>query len=95
MSACRSRARSAAHTTVLELPPAKREDALRLGADDFRLASDPGCFSALANSFDLIISTVPANVDLDAYLGLLARDGDVREPGGDGQAADPVGGARC
>lgn len=64
-----------AHTTVLDLSPAKRGDALRLGADEFHVSSQPGIFAELANSFDLIISTVPANVDLDAYLGLLARDG--------------------
>ncbi len=64
-----------AHTTVLDLSPAKRDDALRLGADEYRIASDAATFTDLANSFDLIISTVPANVDVDAYLGLLARDG--------------------
>lgn len=64
-----------AHTTVLDLSPAKREDALRLGADAYHVASDVALFAELASSFDLIISTVPANVDLDAYLGLLARDG--------------------
>lgn len=64
-----------AHTTVLDLSSAKRDDALRLGAHDFCLATEPGTFTALANSFDLVISSVPANVDLDAYLGLLARDG--------------------
>ena len=42
----------------------------------YRIANDaPRILGELANSFDLIISTVPANVDLDAYLGLLARDG--------------------
>jgi len=64
-----------AYVTVFDLSPAKQDDALRLGADEFRLATDPGTFSDLAGSFDLIISTVPANIDLDAYLGLLARDG--------------------
>jgi alcohol dehydrogenase (NADP+) len=64
-----------AHTTVLELTAAKREDALRLGADAYAVVGDPAMFVAFANSFDLIISTVPANVDLDAYLGLLAIDG--------------------
>lgn len=64
-----------AHTTMLDLSPAKRDDALRLGADEYRNASDAATFADLANSFDLIISTVPANVDVDAYLGLLARDG--------------------
>ena len=60
---------------MLELTAAKREDALRLGADAYAIVGDPATFIALANSFDLIISTVPANVDLDSYLGLLAVDG--------------------
>ena len=60
-----------AHTTVLELAADKRDDAFRFGADDFRLVSDPSTFTDLANSLDLIISTVPANVDLDACVGLL------------------------
>ena len=64
-----------ARTTVLELSEAKRGDALRLGADDFGLVDDPKLMSDLANSFDLMISTVPANIDLDSYLGLLAVDG--------------------
>jgi alcohol dehydrogenase (NADP+) len=64
-----------AHTTVLELSPAKRNDAQRLGADDFRDSDDPETFTALANSLDLIISTVPAQVEIDTYLGLLALDG--------------------
>lgn len=64
-----------AHTTVLDLSPAKREDALRLGADAYHVATESAFFKEHANSFDLIISTVPANVDLDAYLGLLALDG--------------------
>jgi alcohol dehydrogenase (NADP+) len=64
-----------AHTTVLELNADKREDALRFGADDFRLVSDATMFSDLADSLNLIISTVPANIDLDAYVRLLAVDG--------------------
>ncbi len=64
-----------AHTTVLDLTLAKRDDALRLGADDYRLTTDAATFTDLADSFDLIISTVPVNVDLDAWLGLLALDG--------------------
>jgi uncharacterized zinc-type alcohol dehydrogenase-like protein len=63
-----------AHTTVLDLTAAKREDALRLGADEFRIATDAATFTALANSLDLIISTVSA-VELDPYVGLLRLDG--------------------
>ncbi len=64
-----------AHTTVLELSESKRADALRLGAHDFGLSNDAGTFTELSGSFDLIISTVPASLDLDAWLGLLALDG--------------------
>lgn len=64
-----------AYTTVVDLSPAKRDDALRLGADEYRMASDAATFTDLASSFHLIISTVPATVDVDAYLGLLAVDG--------------------
>lgn len=64
-----------AHTTVFDLSLAKREDALGMGADDYRLSTDPETFTELASRFDLIISTVPANLDMDAFLGLLARDG--------------------
>lgn len=63
-----------AHTTVFDLAPEKREDALRLGADDFRLGNEAANFTELADSFDLIISTVPVSVDLGAYLRLLALD---------------------
>lgn len=64
-----------ARTTVLDLSPDKRDAALRLGAEDYRLGTDPETFTALDSAFDLIISTVPIHVDLDRYLGLLARDG--------------------
>jgi uncharacterized zinc-type alcohol dehydrogenase-like protein len=64
-----------ANTTVFELSPQKRADALRLGADDFRLSSDTSVFKELAGAFDLVVSTVPVNVDLDDYLGLLDLDG--------------------
>tara|TARA_R110001583_G_scaffold168710_2_gene321575 strand:- start:267 stop:983 length:717 start_codon:yes stop_codon:yes gene_type:complete len=64
-----------AHTTVLELSNVKRDDALRMGADDYRETTDPEIFSELANTFDLIISTVPVNIDLDAFVSLLALDG--------------------
>ena len=64
-----------AHVSVLELSPHKREDALRLGAADYVVTSDAGALVKLKDAFDLIISTVPATLDLDALLGTLARDG--------------------
>ena len=64
-----------ARITVLDLSPDKRDDALRLGAHDYRLSTDPDTFTALNSAFDIIISTVPISSDLDRYIGLLARDG--------------------
>ena len=64
-----------AHVTVLDLSLAKQEDGFRLGADDYRCTTDPSVFKDLGSSFDLILSTVPENVDLDTYIGLLALDG--------------------
>jgi len=64
-----------AEVTVLSQTLSKRDDGLRLGADAYYATSDPATFDHLANSFDLIINTVSAPVDLDAYLRLLRRDG--------------------
>jgi len=61
--------------TVLSQTLSKQEDGLRLGADHYYATSDPETFSRLAGSFDLIINTVSASVDLNAYLSLLAVDG--------------------
>lgn len=60
-------------TTILSLD--KQDDGLRLGAHDYRATTDPRTFVDLAGSLDLIVNTVPASIDLDAYLGLLALDG--------------------
>src|SRR5690242_12045990 len=64
-----------AEVTVLSQSLKKQEDGLRLGAVDFRATSDPSTFTALADTFDLIINTVSAEIEVDAYLGLLAVDG--------------------
>jgi uncharacterized zinc-type alcohol dehydrogenase-like protein len=64
-----------AHVTVLSQTLSKRNDGLRLGADEYYATSDPETFSALRGSFDLIINTVSADIDVDAYLGTLRRNG--------------------
>ncbi|MBV8645535.1 MAG: NAD(P)-dependent alcohol dehydrogenase [Candidatus Eremiobacteraeota bacterium] len=64
-----------AHVTVLSHSPAKRDDALRLGAEAFVVTHDEADFAANAGRFDLIIDTVSAAHDYGAYLGLLRRDG--------------------
>ena len=64
-----------ADVTVLSQTLSKKDDGLRFGADDYRATSDPDTFADLANTFDLIVNTVSAGIDLDAYLSLLRLDG--------------------
>ncbi len=64
-----------AEVTVLSQSLKKQEDGLRLGGDHFYATSDPETFETLAGSFDLIVNTVSASLDIDAYLGLLAVNG--------------------
>ncbi|WP_084129040.1 NAD(P)-dependent alcohol dehydrogenase [Demequina sp. NBRC 110055] len=60
-----------AEVAVLSQTSSKRADALRFGAVAHHATSDPSVFTELANSFDLIINTVSAPLDVDAYLGML------------------------
>src|SRR6478735_3151358 len=64
-----------AEVTVLSQSLRKQEDGLRLGADHYYATSDDATFSELADTFDLIINTVSAAIDVDAHLGLLAVNG--------------------
>jgi uncharacterized zinc-type alcohol dehydrogenase-like protein len=64
-----------AEVTVLSRSLDKQEDALKLGADHYYATEDPETFKTLAKSLDLIINTVSAKVDVDAFLSLLKLDG--------------------
>ncbi len=64
-----------AHVTVLSHSPGKRDDALKLGADDFLVTRDEAAFKDNAGRFDFILDTVSAQHDYNAYLNLLKRDG--------------------
>jgi uncharacterized zinc-type alcohol dehydrogenase-like protein len=64
-----------AEVSVLSQSLKKQDDGIRLGADHYHATADPETFAALAGTFDLIVNTVSAKIDLDAYLGLLAVDG--------------------
>ncbi|MUK00546.1 alcohol dehydrogenase catalytic domain-containing protein [Vibrio cholerae] len=64
-----------AEVTVLSQTLSKQEDGKRFGATDYYATSDPETFEKLALRFDLIINTVSANIDLDAYLSLLRLNG--------------------
>ncbi|MDF0529211.1 NAD(P)-dependent alcohol dehydrogenase [Tsukamurella sp. 8F] len=70
-----------AEVTVLSQSLKKMEDGLRLGADHYYATSDPDTFKKLRGSFDLILNTVSANLDMHQYFGLLAVDGTLVELG--------------
>jgi uncharacterized zinc-type alcohol dehydrogenase-like protein len=70
-----------AKVTVLSQSLKKMEDGLRLGADEYYATSDPDTFNKLAGSFDLILNTVSANLNMGDYLNLLAVDGTLVELG--------------
>jgi uncharacterized zinc-type alcohol dehydrogenase-like protein len=64
-----------AEVTVLSRTLDKKEQGLQLGADSYYATTDPETFKALAGSFDMILNTVSAVVDLNQFLSLLAVDG--------------------
>ena len=64
-----------AHVTVFSHSDKKKGDALAMGADDFVVNPDEEYFKKNGNSFDLILNTVSAMVDINAYLGTLKIDG--------------------
>ena len=64
-----------ADVTLISHSPGKEADGRRLGADHFLLSSDKAAMKEATESLDLIVNTVSAQIDLDAALRLLKRDG--------------------
>jgi len=66
-----------AHVVVFTTSPKKKDDALRLGADEIVVSKNANEMQKHAGSFDFILDTVSADHDVDAYLALLRRDGNL------------------
>ena len=64
-----------ADVTVLSHSPGKRDDAIAMGAHHFVSTKDPENLTPLLKSFDLILNTVSAELDINQYLNLLKLDG--------------------
>jgi uncharacterized zinc-type alcohol dehydrogenase-like protein len=64
-----------AEVTVFSTSQSKEQDARRLGAHEFVVSKDPKNLAARVNRFDLILDSISAPHDLNAYLTLLRRDG--------------------
>jgi uncharacterized zinc-type alcohol dehydrogenase-like protein len=63
-----------AHTVQITTSLRKKEDALRLGADEVILSTDEAQMKAHAGSFDFILNAVSAPHKLEPYLALLKQD---------------------
>ena len=66
-----------ADVVVFTTSPNKKEDALRLGADEVVVSRNADEMQQHAGSFDFILDTVSAQHDINAYLNLLRPDGNV------------------
>jgi uncharacterized zinc-type alcohol dehydrogenase-like protein len=66
-----------AHVVVFTTSPNKKEDALRLGADEVVISRNADEMRKHAGSFDFILDAVSAEHDINAYINLLGLDGNI------------------
>jgi uncharacterized zinc-type alcohol dehydrogenase-like protein len=67
----------AAQVVVFTTSPGKKEDALRLGANEVVVSRDAKAMQKHAGSFDFILDAVSAHHDINAYINLLRPDGTI------------------
>jgi uncharacterized zinc-type alcohol dehydrogenase-like protein len=81
-----------AHVVALTASPGKVEDARRLGADEVLVTSDEAAMAAARERFDILLDTVSVSHELNAYLNLVKRQGEMCLLGTPGQiVAAPLG----
>ena len=66
-----------AHVVAFTTSASKKEDALRLGADEVVVSRNANEMQKHAGSFHFILDAVAAAHDINAYLNLLRRDGNI------------------
>ena len=66
-----------AHLVVFTTSPGKKQDALRLGADEVILSNNAEEMQKHAGTFDFILDTIAADHDINVYLNMLGRDGNL------------------
>jgi len=66
-----------AHVVAFTTSPKKKDDALRLGADEVVISRNADEMQKHAGSFDFILDAVSADHDINAYIQLLRRDGNI------------------
>src|SRR5215204_5158045 len=66
-----------AHVVVFTTSPNKKDDAIRLGADEVVVSRNANEMQKHIGSFDFILDAVSADHDINAYINLLRRDGNI------------------
>jgi uncharacterized zinc-type alcohol dehydrogenase-like protein len=66
-----------AHVVIFTTSPRKKEDAFRLGADEVVISRNADEMAKHTASFDFILDAVAADHDINAYIFLLRRDGNL------------------
>jgi uncharacterized zinc-type alcohol dehydrogenase-like protein len=66
-----------AHVVVFTTSPGKKKDALRLGADEVIISTNPDEMQQHAGTFNFILDTIAADHDINTYITMLGRDGNI------------------
>jgi uncharacterized zinc-type alcohol dehydrogenase-like protein len=66
-----------AHVVVFTTSPNKKDDARRLGADEIIVSRNADEMQKHAGSFDFILDSVSAEHDINAFINMLRRDGNI------------------
>jgi uncharacterized zinc-type alcohol dehydrogenase-like protein len=66
-----------AHVVVFTTSPGKKEDALRLGAHEVIISTNPDEMQQHAGTFNFILDTIAVDHDINAYINMLGRDGNI------------------
>jgi uncharacterized zinc-type alcohol dehydrogenase-like protein len=77
-----------AHVVVFTTSPGKKDDAVRLGADEVVVSRNTDEMQKHAGSFDFILDAVSADHDINAYINLLGRDGNLTLVGAPAEPLD-------
>lgn len=64
-----------ADVTVFDITEDKRYDALRMGAKKYVNVNNPDEMKGMGNTFRVILSTIPANFNVEQYVNMLQVDG--------------------
>jgi uncharacterized zinc-type alcohol dehydrogenase-like protein len=66
-----------AHVVVFTTSPKKKDDALRLGAHEVIISTNTDEMKQHAGTFNFILDTIAADHDINAFINMLGRDGNI------------------